>query len=377
MRIGLIRKRYTGFGGAEVYLCRLIRELKRRGHDIDLFSSEWKEEQGVNLHKVNSWGPSFVKNLSFALNAKRAVEEVRPDIVVSLDRTFSHDVFRAGDGFHKEWLAKRLKTVSALKKLSIILSLRHRTLFYLDKKIFDSKRLKYAIAVSERGKREIMRHYGLPPERIYVIYNGIDLSEFSLPSHEEKRRLREDLGMPERSVVVMFVGSGFERKGLLYLIRAIGLLKDRAEIRLLVVGKGSASKYMNEAARLGIADRVVFKGAIEGAVKYYPCADIFALPSLYEPFGNACLEAMACGLPVVASEAVGVSEMITHGVNGAVVKEPTDPVEIAENIAPFLDAEKRKEAGRLARLEAEKHTIDRNVDEFLELLRKASSEKVH
>lgn len=368
MRIGLIRMKFTPYGGAEVFLSRFIDGLLERGHAVEVFSSQWQEQEGVRFHKVNTFGPSFLKPLIFARNAKKAVEEVRPDFVVSLERTYCQDIYRAGDGCHKEWLIRRGRASSLLRRVLTGLSPLHFVLLHLEKKLFSSDRLKSVVANSKRVKGEIIRHYGLPEEKIYVIYNGIGSASIDPVGSTEREGLRRELGLKDKSTLLLFVGSGFERKGLKYLIRALGLLKDKGDIRLLVIGKGKASKYLKEAKRLGVEDRVIFKGPVRDAIKLYPAGDIFVLPSIYEPFSNACLEAMASGLPVVTSRVNGASEIITEGAEGAIVEDPLDPSEIAGKIGKFLDKEKRIRAGGLARKRAEDFPIDKTVSEFLQLI---------
>ncbi len=370
MRIGLIRKHFTPYGGAEVFLGRFMAELVKRGHTLDVFSTNWEESAGVRVHRIKAGGPSFLKPLVFALKAASAVDDVRPDIVLSLERTFCQDIYRAGDGCHREWLERRGRTVSSGRRLLSGLSPKHRVLLYLEKRLFRSQRLKKVVANSKRVKEEIIRHYGLPEEKIFVIHNGVDATAFDAAGREADRgSLREGLGVGGDTSLLLFVGSGFERKGLIYLVRAMGLLKD-TDVRLLVVGKGNTARYVREAGALGVKDRISFAGPVKDAPRYYRAGDIFVLPSIYEPFSNACLEAMAAGLPVVTSRVNGVSEILTEGANSAILDDPTDPVEMAGKIRTFLDTGVRKKAGESARLEARKHSIERNVSEFLSLLEK-------
>ncbi|MEK7773115.1 MAG: glycosyltransferase family 4 protein, partial [Deltaproteobacteria bacterium] len=360
-----IRSRYTPYGGAEVFLERFIKELLKRGHEIDVFSTGWAGA-GVTVHRIAAAGPSFIRPLVFALRAAKEVERVKPDVVVSLERTFCQDIYRAGDGCHREWLIRRRRTVSPAKRLMIRLNPLHATLLYLEKRLFSSARLKKVVANSNAVKQDIIRHYGLPEEKICVIYNGIgpvpDLDE------AQRQRQRSGFGLERDTVLLLFVGSGFERKGLIHLIRALGELKDKGDLRLLVVGKGKQDRYLKEAKRIGVGERVVFAGPVKGVGALYQAGDIFVLPSIYEPFSNACLEAMAAGLPVVTSQVNGASEIMKDGVTGAVVMDPTDESELARKIAPFIDKGRRIEAGRAARIEARKYSIERCVNEFLKLV---------
>ncbi len=374
MRIGIIRQRYTPFGGAEVFLKRFVSGLINKGHTPVVFSSDWPEEKGIEVNRVHASGPSFLKPLFFAINAKKAVDASDVDVVISLERTFSQDIYRAGDGCHREWLIKRKRISGPLKRLLISINPLHRVLLYLEKRCLSSQRLKAIAVNSKMVKDEIQRHYGLPDDKFCVIYNGINMDELAfLNQKEERQRQRKSLSMPEAATVLLFVGSGFERKGLIYLIRSLPLIKEN-NLRLVVIGKGSQKKYISEAKRLGISERVVFLGPVKDAYKYYPAGDIFVLPSIYEPFSNACLEAMASGLPVVTSRANGASEVITEGLNGALVQDPADPAELAAKITLFLAPEKRKNAGLLARDAVRKLTMEKNVDEFLRLI---EDEKIH
>lgn len=369
MRIGIIRTRYTPFGGAEVFLKRFMDELVRRGHTIDIFAEDWEMKKGVTLHRVKASGPSFLRPLFFSRKAERAVSRVKLDIIISLERTACQDIYRAGDGVHREWLLQRKKTASWLKRLSIALNPLHMVILYLEKRLFKSERLKMVVANSQRVKEEIIAHYGLPAEKICVIYNGIKIDHFPYVSEADRKRVRGSLRLSEDDVLVLFIGSGFERKGLLYLIRAIKLLKDTGKkVKLLVVGKGRQYAYSKEARRLGVEGSVVFAGPAKSVLPYLAAGDVFCLPSIYDPFSNACLEAMAAGLPVITSRANGANEIIIEPKNGAVVEEPSRPSEIAEKITLFLDRGRRREAGRLAMYEAAEHPIEKNVNDFLALI---------
>lgn len=362
--------RHTPYGGAEVFMGRFVDELLRLGHTVDVFAADWQEKKGVTVHRVKIWGPSFLRPLVFAANAAKAVERVRPDVVISLERTACQDIYRAGDGVHREWLLQRKKAAQGLKGALIGLNPLHAVLLNLEKRLFSDKRLKKVVANSNRVKEEIIRHYGLPDEKVCVIYNGIDAAEFARRAAVADREgVRKELAVSGDECLLLFVGSGFERKGLIYLIRALKPLMDAGKkTRLVVVGKGNAARYRKEALSLGVADRVIFKGAARDAARFYAAADVFVLPSIYEPFSNACLEAMAVGLPVVTSRMNGASEIITEPVNGAVIEDPADHLELAKKITLFLDAQKRKLSGEAAKQTAFEYSIEKNVGEFLKLV---------
>ncbi len=367
MRIGIIRGAFNPYGGAEVFLARFIKALISKGHEVLVYAREWPEAEGVSLHRITAGGPSFLRPLIFALKVKKAVEADNPDVVIGFERTFSQDIYRAGDGCHREWLRRRAQTVGPMKRLLLALSPKHRVLLYLEKRLFTDPRLSKVVANSERGKREITGLYGLRPEDICVIYNGTPpLKAKGAERAKEKKRLRQELKIAPEAPVLLFVGSGFERKGLRYLIRALAILPE--ETVLVVIGKGRIAPYEKEAERLGIEKRVRFLGPVKGATSYYPVADVFVLPSIYEPFSNACVEAMAAGLAVVTSRVAGVSEIIVDGIEGGVVEDPTDAEALAACIKPFLNAKTARAAGARARKRTQTLTMENNVEGFLRLV---------
>jgi UDP-glucose:(heptosyl)LPS alpha-1,3-glucosyltransferase len=193
------------------------------------------------------------------------------------------------------------------------------------------------VAIARRGRDEIARLYGVPAVRLRVVYNGVDLDRFH-PDNRERYRaaLRAELAIPSGAWVILFAGSGFERKGLSCLLDALGRRREPAW-RLVVLGKGDTALYRAQGERLGIAPYVVWARARPDIERWYGAADVVALPSRYEPFGNVHLEALASGVPVVASAVAGGAELIEDGRNGAVTP-PDDPVALAEALARLASA---------------------------------------
>ncbi|MEK6531159.1 MAG: glycosyltransferase family 4 protein, partial [Deltaproteobacteria bacterium] len=204
MRIGLVRMRFSPFGGAEVFLKRFISELKKKGHSIEVFSADWPAEDGITVHRVSLNCPSFLRPIVFARNVGKAIKEAAPDVVVSLERTFSQDIYRGADGCHREWLAKRQRFLSGIKRLAVRLSPMHRGILNLEKRLFKDQSLKYVVAISERCKEEYIRHYNLPAEKICVIYCGIDTDEFSPERLGGLRpKARAALGLKDDAIAVL------------------------------------------------------------------------------------------------------------------------------------------------------------------------------
>ena len=141
-----------------------------------------------------------------------------------------------------------------------------------------------------------------------------------------------------------------------------------ASVRLDVAGKGNPAPYRRLAARLGVASRLRFLGSANRMEEVYGNADILVHPAIYEPFSNACLEAMACGLPVISSRTNGASEIIQPGRNGDVVENPADTAAMASAIQRFLNPAVRDQAGAAARRTAEALPMSLNVEKTLAVI---------
>ncbi len=332
MKVALIRKAYSPFGGAERYINTLAKHLADSGHEVHVFANKWESAttneplaQRLVFHKVAMMkGLSVLEALTFAINARRLLEKEQFDVAFSFERTLHQDIYRAGDGCHKEWLVQRAKYEPRWKTLLVRVNPLHLVLLWIEKWLFDPKNTKKVIANSFGGKEEILKHYDFPEDRIHVVYNSVDTKRFS-PLNREKYRatVRMELGVSPSDRVIFFLGSGFERKGLSFAMRMVEACND-PRAKLVVAGKDDTRKYQGLATQLGIRDKVIFVGPTEEPEKLYAAADIFLLPTIYDPFSNACLEAMASGIPVVTTRTNGASEWITEGANGYVIEQADD-----------------------------------------------------
>ncbi|MFA5353212.1 MAG: glycosyltransferase family 4 protein [Thermodesulfovibrionales bacterium] len=366
MKIGFIKKKFALHGGAERYLQTLVRSFLKEGHEIHIFANKWADEEGVRFHKVGIIPvTSFLSVTSFNRNCRKALEKTEPmDCVISLERTTCQDIYRAGEGCHAEWLAIRSQREPFHKRLSFRINPLHRSMLAIEKRLFtETKRI---VANSEMVKRQIMKHYAVPEERITVIYNGVDLERFCPENRESWRQeVRERLKIDGDTQVLLFVGSGFERKGLPVFIDALAKLKDR-EFKAMVIGKGDSCTYRSITRDKGIGDKIVFIEPKKEIEKFYAAADLFVLPTLYDPFSNATIEAMASGLPVITSQNNGAAEIIQDGQEGYVLRDLSDAEELAEKIS--LSLEDPFSMGMRARKRAEEFPIEEAVTRFIGLI---------
>jgi UDP-glucose:(heptosyl)LPS alpha-1,3-glucosyltransferase len=355
VRIGLVCRPFSFHGGVETATSGLMTEMVRRGYQVELLTTaEQGPVPGVSIRRLPVVaGPRLARLLSFALAARRAGRAGAYDVLQSHERGLAQDVYRAGEGTHRGYL-------EATGRRGARASPYHLTVIWLEKRIFSLRSARHVVAISEASRREMTRLYGTPAEAATLVYNGVDLDRF----HPDNRarlgaETRAAFGLPADAWVVLFVGSGFERKGLGPLVEAMARIGDR-RARLVVAGKGRAEPYRRDAERLGLGDRVVWVGARPDVERLYAAADVVALPARYEPFGNVHLEALASGVPVLSSARAGGSELIRAGDNGWVAGEVT-PARIAEG----LDRLRQSDVARLseaARRSAEPFTHAAQVD---------------
>ncbi len=305
-----------------------------------------------------------MRTLSFAWFSARAIGKESFDIIQSHEKTWKQDVYRVGDGCHKEWLEQRKRFLPALKRLFLSFNPFHQLILKLEKNLFESGQCRKFIAISQMVKNDILKHYCCPEENISVIYNGVDLIRFH-PENKDKHRqiVRKELGIPENSVLILFVGSGFERKGLQSLLQATKYFRSE-NWRLVIMGKGKWNKYLHFVPE-NLRSRVIYKEPVQQIEKYYSAADIFALPSIYEPFGNVHLEALASGLPVITTRHCGAADIIQHKKNGLIVENSKSAEETAENINTLFDPKLRQSMGQNARTLAEQFSVEKNTREML------------
>ena len=378
MKIALLRQRVTALGGAETTLSYLVRGLAAAGHEAVVYGTESAAEAqaalgpGVGYVRVPVWGGKTLRLLSFALNSRRLIKEAGPRVVFSLERVPASRVYRAGDGCHREFLSRRAPHLSSLARAAQCLSPFHRVMLLLERRLFTHPGLLRVIANSRQVREEVIRHYGVDPARIRVIVNGIDRQRFRPPEAGVRAELRRRLGAPEDGEVVLLVGSGFERKGLSYLLQGFGSLRDKA-CHLWVVGKGREAPYRRLAERLGVADRVRFWGPVTETAPFYQAATVLALPTIYDPCSNVVLEALACGAPVVTTAANGAAEFITPGENGAVIPQPDDIAGLTAALTAFLDLGRDPLVHRAAAQAVAGLSWESTVAQTLEVLEEASS----
>ncbi len=364
LAIALIRQRYAGDGGAERFVARMLDTLKDRAR-LTLITREWDRVQGFEVLACN---PFYIgrwwRDRSFARDVCRLLGSRRFDLVQSHERIACCDIYRAGDGLHREWLKNRARVLGPLARLGTALNPYHRYLLAAECRLFESPRLRAVVCNSRMVRDEIKRHFALADEKLHVIYSGVDTSVYHPDLKRERAAVRASLGLVSAAPLFLFVGSGFERKGLAAALRALAQLPAA---QLLVIGRDRRiARYQALAQKLGLGERVQFLGAIDDVKPYYGAADALVLPTLYDPFPNVALEAMACGLPVVTSTTSGAAELIANGHNGYVC-DALDVETLTAYLRAVVDPARHAALCAQARRTVEPMTLEAASRQWLDL----------
>jgi UDP-glucose:(heptosyl)LPS alpha-1,3-glucosyltransferase len=365
-RVAVVIPKYGLVGGAEGFVFALTERLAVRPEfEIHVFANRYRRGKApIIFHKVPIFRfPRFLKQISFAWFADRRIQRGAYDLVHSHDRIFKMNLFTMHGIPHKTWITHMRK-----KRLTLF----DRAMAWVEKKGLTGPPAPMVLPVSTLVKDELRRNYPVMEKRIEVIHPGVDLERFSrLDKAQCRKEIRDRQGLNEKDLVILFVGMNYEIKRLGLLIEAVSRMPEEdahnRAVRLLVVGKGKEGVYKEMARGYGVADRVIFAGVIREVEKYYLAADIFAMPSVYDTFGMAVLEAMAAGLPVIISQTVGARDLVHDGVEGFVLNTPPTAGELARRIAFLSNSENRLKMGHRARKRALNHSWDRVADRMAAL----------
>lgn len=355
MKIALAVHDLSRLRGHDRYVAELCGQWKR-AHEIHVVTSSVEAPNltaGLAIHMVRviRW-PIVLKIATFALSAEAILRRLPVEVVHAQGFScFSADVVTAH--LCSAAYAGALRRFPT-RDHGLLGQWYHRLtqplLIALERRLYQSRRVKAIIAVSARLRDELVAHYGLDPRRIRVIYPGVNCEEFH-PAHRATWRteVRARHDIPSGRPVLLSIGP-YARHRLDVVLRA--LVASPGAI-LLAIGGGWVGPYQALAQRLGVLDRVRFLSPDRETAPYFSASDLFLCLSVSDAFGLVIFEAMASGLPVIVSAQAGASELIVNGVEGVVLKDPDDPAEVVEAVQGLLgDPVRRQEMGRRARQKA-------------------------
>ncbi len=366
MKIAIVRRECgLGFGGAERYCANVSLGLLGAGHDVTVVADR-STVTNAGFFRARVFGRgSILKNLSFFYSTKRALEKADFDCIYALSRIEGADFLRISDPLHMAWLklgyGKRLLPFKIRRLMP-----RHVSILYQERRAIENAR--FLITNSNLVKEQLSNYYRISKERIFTIYNGVDLDRFRPASGDERARTRAALGIADDECAIIFAGSDYRRKGLFCLMKALSSLKDTYPFRLLLLGVKPRKEIIKAAKGLSLVNRLSFLGYRSDAERYYRTGDILCLPTLYDPFANVCLEAMACGIPVITTYTNGASE-ITGRLGKWSVVPSSDVMALKKALSVFfeMDGSEQRILGSKAARIAQAFSWQNHIEQLLNL----------
>jgi UDP-glucose:(heptosyl)LPS alpha-1,3-glucosyltransferase len=336
-RIAFLRRRFSPTGGAERYLLRLASGLIPQGHHITLYCEDWspRENPFQKVTKVDSKDP-----VSFAAKIATLPMRDRHDLVFSLERVPHCDIYRAGDGIHADWLAYRQAFHPVKGRLRTMLRAKNAALCRLEAQVFAHGGVKRLICNSKFVADQVMARFNFPADRIDLVYNGVPYKQFS---NGDRAMGRRALGLTPDDYVILLVGAGAERKGHAIARDAVRRVQKKKNAKLIIIDTPPKVAMPH----------------------VYAAADVFLLPTLYDPFANVTLEALAAGLPVITSAQNGASEIMETMTNGFVLPRADDDKLIVHLLTYLAEPEHRARFREPAQALARQYDVSRNLSETL------------
>ena len=339
-KIYLIRSGKTKFGGAENYLSRLSKALEKNNIKHQVINSPFPK-----------FLPSWIRSILFNIHLYFLKQD---KFFYSLDRITCPDLYRAGDGVHKVFLSIENKS-----KLNLL----HPTYLFLEKKCFNNAKL--IIANSKMVKNEIINSYDINPNKIEIIYNGIEFREADY--QKSFKKLSKEFRIIQDQPILLYVGSGFKRKGVEEFLRIVAMLKTKG-VKAFVVGKeNKMSYYQKLSKKLNIDNQIFFTGPREDVNDFYTISDIFLFPTHYDPFSNVVLEAMYFENAVFTTRSNGACEILDPNF---IMKTPYDK-KVATSIDHLLSNLTTLNEVKIRNKKISKQfPIEKNLKKTLEVINK-------
>jgi len=309
---------YFPFGGLERNFMAISQECSRRGHTIDVYTMNWEGEhpEGLNVNIVPVQGFSnHSKASSFSKYLLTNLHRSQYDLIMGFNKIPGIDLYYTADVCYTARIENQRNFLSKLTP-------RYHVYSGLERSVFGPESSTHIIYLSKREKQIYKERYGTKEERFHYAPPGIHKDKIrSNITRENRKQIRNFLKLKEKDNFLLMIGSNFQTKGVDRSIKAVASLPPALleSTYLFIIGKGKEEKYKKLAITLGIGENVHFLGARDDVPLFLAGADFLLQPSLNENTGNAIIEALVAGVPVLATENCGYSDHITIAKAGKII----------------------------------------------------------
>ncbi len=374
-------------GGAEKYVGTLARALHAAGHEVHVFarnvaSGELPSE--VLFHAVPASRLSRLKAFrayQFAAASETMIKRFDFDRIIGFSKVWYQDAYLAVGGSHPASLdhgSRRLRgrAPRLLWWLGKSMSLRQWVFRAIARRQFSSRFTPHVIAPSRMVAEHFQRYHKIPPERISVVYNGLDRRDHAEDSRSLREAFRREQGLGPGHVGILFVARNYGLKGLTPLLEAFArLVRSFPESRLVVCGNDRDRRYRRRAESLGVEQTTRFLGSVDDVRPCFAGADLFAFPTFYDPCSLVVPEAMAAGLPVVTTRQNGAGELLADGEDGYVIDSPWHVDQMVDRLARLVgDRGLRATMGRRAAARTTELTVEAQTERIATILERPADD---
>jgi len=322
MKLAFCLFKYYPFGGLEQSFLNITKEAIRQGHEIHVFTREWSGPcpDGIQLRLIKSRGlsnHSRCKNFTSDLQAMLKREHF--DLVVGFNRMPGLDLYYCADVCFERQASRKHSWIYKLTS-------RYRVFSCMEKAVFDPGSLTKIMYISRQAKEEYQEVYGTPEERFYELPPGLNKEAIrSALTAKNRDEVRQELRVSDSDLLVVMIGSDFKRKGVARAIHALAALPnvEQSTIKLAIIGKGKDGPLKKLSKELGVEEQVQFLGPRKDVPRYLAGADMLLHLALSETAGNAIVEGLVAGLPVLVTRSCGFYFHVQQAEAGMIIGDPT------------------------------------------------------
>ncbi len=374
MRLAFLLYKYFPYGGMQRDFARFVEEVQRRGHRCRVYYITWEGDAlpGAELRRVPVRAATHHRRNERYLDwVQRDLARDPVDGVVGFNKMPGLDVYFAADSCYLE---KAIGERGPVYRRGG----RFRHFAACERAVFGRDSRTQILLISDTERVKFERHYQTQPERMHLLPPGVSPDRRRPEDASARRRKKRlELGIEEGEFTLLFVGSGFIKKGLDRAIRAVARIRREqpsVTVRLLVAGQDKWRRFAHLARKQGVRDAVAFLGGRDDVPDLMLAADVLVHPALDEAAGIVLLEALVAGLPVVVTEVCGYAHHVRASRGGIVLPSPFDQDRLERAVMRMLDgvyrADCRESALLYARL-TDLYSMHRTGAELIERLIRA------
>lgn len=382
MKVGLVVEHFDPRrGGLESWSWQFAQAMVERGHELHVLARTFADFAPIVSLHCHALPGSYTR-MGYAKAVESRLADLDLDIVHDTGAGWHCDVFQPHFGSRAALLDRCVDILPShlrpLKRLALRVLPRYREFAALEAcQYVNDGRL--FVALSHKVANAFVSYHGIAPDVIRVVPNGVDCERYT-PANRNIHRsaMREELQLEPDTLLLLMIAHNFRLKALPSAIHALAHVRQQSPgVHLAVMGGGPPRRYQRLARSLGVSNHVTFLGSRPDSIPFLAAADVLIHPTYYDACSLVVLEALASGLPVVSTRATGVHELMTDGVEGFLVSDPSETKAMAAHLGRLLDPTVREEMGRAARRLALQHSFSGNCDAMEAVYLEAASRRRH